>query len=110
MEQKRIFIHCLLKGFIPYKIVKSIKQNQGMTIPELIKELKICESQIRGGVYRLLPSVVWDGDIVSLDKDYDFIVVGNRGTATSIYNNCKKYNTRFQKKIDIQKILPKIYD
>jgi len=110
MEEKKIFVRCVIKDSNPYRIIKAIKPENEISFEELKERLGMQERELRNVLYHSLPSIIYEDDLVRLNENYDFVVVGGRGMAAFIDCICKKYNKRFQENIETDDILHSVHD
>jgi hypothetical protein len=94
--KEEIFVHCLMKDSLPYKIVKSIKPNYRIRFLELKEKLGISEPKLRSSVYHMTPYVFDNGDFVEIERRYDFVINGDRKTLNNIRIKVRKHNESLQ--------------
>ena len=97
MKKEKIFVRCLMKDSLPYKIIKSIKPNYRIKFLELKEKLGLPEAKLRNTIYFLTNYISENEDFIEINKNYDFVIAGDRKTINAIRLECRKYNEKLQK-------------
>lgn len=92
----KMFVHCLMKDSLPYRIVKSIRPDYRIRLLELKEKLGISERELRVSVYNMAPYAFEKGGFVEIDKKYVFVITGDRATVNDIKLEVRKYNKSLQ--------------
>jgi hypothetical protein len=91
-----MFVHCLMKDSLPYRIVKSIKPGYGIRFLELKEKLGVPENKLRVSLSNMASYVFDKGDFIEIDRRYDFVITGDRMTLNNIKLKVRKHNERLQ--------------